>query len=91
MKFHCFQVEKKKVQMSCTDSLKKKLLVQSFTNRIFVFFLHSSHITGNVTGCAIFGKSKKEVILVRVAMLGVLDPCRIQVESCYLMLLDTEY
>lgn len=54
-------------------------------------FLHSSHITENVTECAIFGKSKKKVILVRVAMLGMLDPCRIQVEGCYLTLLDTEY
>lgn len=50
---------KKKCKCPAQVSLKK-LLVQSFTNRIFVFFLHSSHITGNVTGCAVFGKSKKK-------------------------------
>lgn len=72
-----------KVQVSCTDSLK--LLVQSVTNRSVVFcIVHTSLETWNV---CYFWQEQEEVILVKVVMLVMLA----HAESCYLMLLDTEY
>lgn len=46
----------KKVQVSCTDSLK--LLVQSVTNRFF-FLLHSSHITRYVKRVCYFWQEQE--------------------------------